>query len=71
MMLKKLKMTWIKSGVQISDTCISVPSYLSDNEKRALLDACQMAELNCLKLMNEGTATSLSYGLFRKKEFTE
>jgi len=48
-----------------ADMCISVPGYLTDSERKAMLDACHMAEINCVKLMNEGTAIALNYGLFR------
>jgi len=37
---------------------------MTDTERRALLDAAQIAGLNCLKLMNETTAVALTYGLY-------
>ena len=33
-----------------------VPSYFTDAQRRALLDASNIAGLNCLRLMNDTTA---------------
>lgn len=35
------------------------------------MDAAKIADLNILRLINEGTATALSYGFFRKNELTD
>ena len=52
---------------QVVDCVVSIPSYYTDIERRAMLDACRIAELNCLRLMNDTTATALCYGFFRKE----
>jgi heat shock protein 4 len=31
-----------------------------------MLDACKIAEIKCLKLMNETSAVALEYGIFRR-----
>ena len=31
-----------------------------------MLDACKIAEIKCLKLMNETSAIALEYGIFRR-----
>lgn len=49
---------------KVVDCVISVPCYMTDAERRALIDASQVAGLNCLKLMNETTAVALTYGLY-------
>lgn len=51
-------------NMPVTDCVVSVPSYFTDAERRALLDASQIASLNCLKLMNETTAIALCYGLY-------
>ncbi|CAF0893649.1 unnamed protein product [Brachionus calyciflorus] len=51
-------------NTKVTDCVLSVPSYFTDAERRALLDATQIAGLNCLKLMNETTAVALTYGLY-------
>ena len=48
---------------------ISIPAYYTEQERKGLLDACRIAEINCLKLMNEHVSVALSYGIFRRKEF--
>lgn len=42
---------------------MKVPSFFTDAERRSLMDACQIAGLNCLRLINDTTA-----GLFGKKK---
>ncbi|KAL7030316.1 hypothetical protein ACKWTF_006616 [Chironomus riparius] len=51
---------------QIYDCVITVPSYFTNAERKALLDAAGIAGLNCLRLMNETTSTALSYGFYRQ-----
>lgn len=36
--------------------CNQVPCYYTDAERRSVVDAAQIAGLNCLRLMNETTA---------------
>ena len=38
---------------------LQVPSFFTDAQRRAMLDACSVAGLNCLRLMNETTAGEL------------
>jgi len=51
---------------KICDCVISVPTYYTDTQRRRLLEASAMANLNCLKLMNETTAVALSYGIYKQ-----
>ncbi|CAG4964811.1 unnamed protein product [Parnassius apollo] len=51
---------------QINDCVISVPSYFTNAERNALLDAAAIAGLNVLRLMNETTATALTYGIYKQ-----
>jgi len=53
-------------SVKVNDVVISVPSYFTDAERRALLDSAKMAGLNVLKLMNDTTATALAYGIYKQ-----
>ena len=71
MYFTQLKLICTKSGIAMSDVVISVPSYYLESERRALLDAAAIAEVSCVRLMNETTASALTYGLFRQKELTE
>jgi heat shock protein 4 len=60
-------------GTQSCDVVISVPPYFNEAQRRAVRDAAGIAGLHCLRLLNEGTAAALSYGIFKgaKKEFPE
>ncbi|KAJ0179301.1 hypothetical protein K1T71_005013 [Dendrolimus kikuchii] len=51
---------------QINDCVISVPSYFTNTERNALLEAAAIAGLNVLRLMNETTATALAYGIYKQ-----
>jgi heat shock protein 4 len=69
--LKKLQLFYENAGIQAKDIVISVPAYFSTIERQAMLDACQIAELNPIRLINECTASALAYGFFRKPELDE
>ena len=51
--------------VKVTDCVISCPSFMTDTERRALLDAAQIVGLNCLKLMNDTSAVALNYGYYK------
>jgi len=51
---------------KVHDVVISVPSYFTDAERRALLDSAKIAGLNVLKIMNDTTATALAYGIYKQ-----
>ncbi|XP_051255771.1 heat shock 70 kDa protein 4a isoform X2 [Dicentrarchus labrax] len=67
MLLTKLKET-AESALKkpVADCVISVPSYFTDGERRSVMDAAQIAGLNCLRLMNETTAVTLAYGIYKQ-----
>jgi len=45
---------------------MQVPSYFTDLQRRCLLQASEVAGLNVLRLLNETTATALSYGIYKQ-----
>uniref|UniRef100_A0A8B9H5V9 Heat shock protein 4 like n=1 Tax=Astyanax mexicanus TaxID=7994 RepID=A0A8B9H5V9_ASTMX len=67
MLLTKLKET-SESALKkpVVDCVISVPSFFTDAERRSLMDACQIAGLNCLRLINDTTAVALAYGIYKQ-----
>uniref|UniRef100_A0A672GFK0 Heat shock 70 kDa protein 4-like n=1 Tax=Salarias fasciatus TaxID=181472 RepID=A0A672GFK0_SALFA len=67
MLLTKLKET-AESALKkpVVDCVISVPSFYTDAERRSIMDAAQIAGLNCLRLMNENTAVTLAYGIYKQ-----
>ncbi|XP_062983054.1 heat shock protein 105 kDa [Elgaria multicarinata webbii] len=67
MLLTKLKETAENNLKKpVTDCVISVPSFFTDAERRSLLDAAQVVGLNCLRLMNDMTAVSLNYGIYKQ-----
>lgn len=47
----------------VSDVVIAVPGWYTDVQRRAVLDAAEIASLHPLRLINETTATALGYGI--------
>uniref|UniRef100_A0A8C5AZN5 Heat shock protein 4a n=1 Tax=Gadus morhua TaxID=8049 RepID=A0A8C5AZN5_GADMO len=67
MLLTKLKETAENALKKpVNDCVISVPSFFTDIERRSVMDAAQIAGLNCLRLMNETTAVTLAYGIYKQ-----
>ena len=58
-------------GSKVTDAVISIPVFFTDAQRRAMLDAASIAQLNVLRLMHETTATALAYGIFKTNEFTD
>ncbi|OLY80723.1 Heat shock protein hsp88 [Smittium mucronatum] len=48
---------------KVSDVVISVPGWYTDRQRRSVMQACQIADLNCLRLINDSTSAALSYGI--------
>lgn len=66
--LKKVKTYFEKAGLNSKEIVISVPSYATNSERQAYLDAAEIAGINCIRLINESTACALTYGFFRKND---
>uniref|UniRef100_A0A8C6KKN0 Heat shock protein 4b n=1 Tax=Nothobranchius furzeri TaxID=105023 RepID=A0A8C6KKN0_NOTFU len=67
MLLTKLKETAENALKKpVADCVVSVPCYYTDAERRSVIDAAQIAGLNCLRLMNETTAVALAYGIYKQ-----
>nr|YP_009732095.1 heat shock protein 70 chaperone [Gracilaria edulis]QHS70454.1 heat shock protein 70 chaperone [Gracilaria edulis] len=57
-------------GQQVTQAVITVPAYFNDSQRQATKDAGQIAGLDVLRIINEPTAASLSYGLDKKSNET-
>jgi heat shock protein 4 len=68
MMFQKLQSTYKKHGIGHNDIVLSVPTYYTEQERKAILDAGKIAGINIVKLVNETSAIAMSYGIFRKAE---
>ena len=55
-------------GEKITEAVITVPAYFNDSQRNATKDAGEIAGLKVLRIVNEPTASSLAYGLDKKKE---
>lgn len=55
-------------GEPISEAIISVPAYFNDIQRKATLDAAQLAGLHVERLINEPTAAALAHGLEHREE---
>uniref|UniRef100_A0A1I8ECJ6 Hypoxia up-regulated protein 1 n=2 Tax=Wuchereria bancrofti TaxID=6293 RepID=A0A1I8ECJ6_WUCBA len=71
MILKRCREVVEKFAKQpVRDVVITVPVFFNQAERRALVAAAKIAELNLLQLLNDHTAAGLNYGAFRRKEIT-
>ncbi|KAF9974749.1 adenyl-nucleotide exchange factor sse1 [Actinomortierella ambigua] len=52
-----------ETKMPVSDCVIAIPSWYTDIQRRAVLDASEIAGLNVLRLINDSTATALGYGI--------
>ena len=69
--LQKMKETAEKYlGQEVTKAVITVPAYFNDAQRQATKDAGKIAGLEVLRIINEPTAASLSYGLDKKDNET-
>ena len=52
-------------GSPVTDCVVSVPGYWTEQERYAMLDAAQIADVKCLRLLPDNTATALAYGIYK------
>ena len=57
-------------GETVNQAVITVPAYFNDSQRQATKDAGRIAGLEVLRIINEPTAASLSYGLEKKDNET-
>jgi len=53
-------------GCPVKQAVITCPAYFNDSQRQATKDACTIAGLECIRLLNEPTAAALAYGLDKK-----
>ncbi|KAF2787359.1 heat shock protein 70 [Melanomma pulvis-pyrius CBS 109.77] len=64
MFLTRLKATAsAELKLPVADVVLSCPVWYTDAQRRAILDAADIAGLKCLRLINDTTATALGYGI--------
>lgn len=48
-------------GEDVKDIVVTVPAYFNDSQRQSVKDACQIAGLECKRIINEPTAAALAY----------
>lgn len=72
MFLNKIKDITVKETKgNIVDICLSVPVWFTEKQRRAASDACKIAGLNPVRIVNEVTAAAVGYGVFKQNELPE
>ncbi|CAK9438149.1 uncharacterized protein LODBEIA_P24430 [Lodderomyces beijingensis] len=72
MYLDKIKDTALKETKgNITDICLSVPGWYTEKQRRAAADACRIAGLNPVRIVNEMTAAAVGYGVFKAADLPE
>jgi len=65
-LLKKVKTMAEKfTETKAADFAISVPGYWNDQQRRAMFDACQLADMNCVKLVSDIAAVATNWGFYK------
>jgi molecular chaperone DnaK len=57
-------------GEAVTQAVITVPAYFNDSQRQATKDAGKIAGLEVMRIINEPTASALTYGLDKKKDET-
>jgi len=71
MILQKLKLDAEEYlGEKITKAVVTVPAYFNDAQRQATKDAGTIAGLEVLRIINEPTASALSYGIDKEGEAT-
>lgn len=58
-------------GYEVSKVVVTVPAYFNDAQRQGTKDACAIAGLEVLRLIQEPTSASIAYGLDKMKEGEE
>lgn len=57
-------------GMEITTAVVTVPAYFNDAQRKATMDAGQIAGLTVARIINEPTAAAIAYGLDKKGKDT-
>merc|ERR1711865_61412 len=58
-------------GKTVTNAVVTVPAYFNDSQRQATKDASAIANLNCMRIINEPTAAAIAYGLDKKGTWAE
>jgi len=69
MIIGKLKdSAEVDSGKKVTDAVIAVPVYFNYSQRQSIRDACSIAGLNVLSMINESTCAGITYGFKYKSK---
>lgn len=57
--------------VDVKECVLTVPCWYTAEHRQLLVQACEIAGLNCMSLINESTSAALDYGIFRGASLPE
>ena len=60
-----------KNEVSVNNYVIAVSPWWPERQRRALLNACKVANMNCLTLINSTTAAAVAYTMIHSKRLPE
>ena len=60
-----------KNNLDNQEMVITVPTYYTQQERIALLDACRVSEIKVQRLINESNCICLIYGIPRRHELKD
>ena len=67
--LEKIKLfAETRTGRPVKNCVVTVPAYFNNSQRQATEHACQIAGLDCKRIVNEPTAAAIAYGLDRMQE---
>jgi L1 cell adhesion molecule like protein len=55
-------------GKTVRKAVVSVPTCFNNSQRQAIKDACTIAGLECIRLINDSSSAAIAYGLHRKDE---
>lgn len=68
---KLRKYVCLETKSDAKDCVVSVPAWYTVEQRKLVQQACEMANLKSLSLINETTAASVDYGIFRAAKLPE
>ncbi|EGW35297.1 heat shock protein of HSP70 family, partial [Spathaspora passalidarum NRRL Y-27907] len=72
MYINKIKdIAFKETKANLTDICLSVPGWYTEKQRRAAADACKIAGLNPVRIVNEVTAAAVGYGVFKQNDLPE
>jgi len=60
-----------KVPADVRDCVVTIPCYYTAEQRRLVMQACEIAGVNAMSLVNETTASSIDYGIFRGASLPE